>query len=171
MTEKYLKALGYGSTKMEEIIITQCEDLLSEMNSLADQKVPTYPLNMFMTTTYKILCNLAVGRVFSENDPKVPDLLNTVHQLLATFNNTYTFFPYLRFLPGDLFGLKSNIRRVEALEDLCRRVLEDRRQEVLSGTADNDDPRDIIGMYYSDLTKAQAIEGTDAKTVSGQCII
>ena len=88
---KYMKALGYGSSKMEYIIMTQVEDLLDEMKNLADKRIPTFVQPMLMKAAYKTISDLAVGQVFTPDDPRLPAFLKKVRKALGTFNNPYSF--------------------------------------------------------------------------------
>ena len=167
LTMKYMKALGYGSSKMEDIIMTQVEDILDEMKNLADKRTPTFVQPMLMKAAYKIISDLAVGQVFTLDDPNLPIFLGKVRTLFATFNNPFSFFPYLRYLPGDIFGLKKITDTIDDLVGICRGLVEHRKREIMSGDGLSDEPHDIIGMYYYDMAKMKREKGTSEKIISG----
>ena len=156
-----MRSLGYGKVGMEQVISNEVHRLLDEIRSLSAN--PSHIAPFFMKSTYRILNDLVLGPVFADNDPRINELLSQMVEIIASFGggNIYTYFSYLRYLPGDLFGLKCWEHTVDVLLNHCSDLIKRRRQALTN--EQEDEPLDLIGMLYLEsmkgITKEPPIAG------------
>jgi len=154
---KHMKTLGYGKSAMERVIMDEATNMLERLSELSANPGNVVPI--FMQSSYNILTDLVFGKGHFNKDPRLEQFLPKMHELIKRFsgNNIMTYFPYLRYLPVDLFGMKKADRGIDEMIELCADLIEQRKQTLTE--EDGEDPYDLVGIFHLVRAKA-AKEGT-----------
>ena len=162
---KYMRALRYGNKDMERVIMTEVNALSETLRSSASEAHDMQP--MFMKAMYRAVCALTFGRI-NENDKQTEsNFFLEMRDLMKGFagGNPFTLFSYLRWLPGDLFGLKELDKKGDRVLDFCRAFIEQRK--LLLSAEESEVPYDLVGRMYLDMTKTQPQDSAALPTISG----
>ena len=106
-TMRALRDFGIGKRSLEEKIQEEagymCEEIAKNSGKPFSVQV------LFMQVVSNIICSVCFGQRFSYKDREFQELLDIINEFfkLNVFSSPINFYPTLRFLPGDLFGLKN----------------------------------------------------------------
>ncbi|KAL3875523.1 hypothetical protein ACJMK2_033468 [Sinanodonta woodiana] len=111
-----LRNFGFGKTSLEEKIHTEISILLSEITK---QNEEPFRIQLLVQTSVSNVINAMIfGRHFKHDDPKFGKVMAIFDEHFENNgpNNVVVFFPFLRFLPGDMFHVKKTLRNVKYVE-------------------------------------------------------
>ena len=106
-TMRALRDFGIGKRSIEEKIQEEagymCEEIAKNSGKPFSVQV------IFMQAVSNIICSVCFGQRFSYKDQEFQEILNILNDFLKLnmFTTPINFYPSLRFLPGDLFGMKT----------------------------------------------------------------
>ena len=106
---------------------------------------------------------LVFGKRFELSDPTSAELcllLNAIFQS-TVFHSPMFIFPFLKHLPGDLFGSKKLMKKVNRIFDIICKILDEHRS-----TFDENNIRDFIDCYLKEQKKKN--EAYKEHTFSGK---
>lgn len=101
-----LRDLGMGKNCLAEKISDEVDQYLNALGEFNGE-----PANVRMLTSNcmsNVICSIIIGKRFEFDDPEFVHLLEGLHEDMILSANTgiLNFFPFLRYLPGDLFHWK-----------------------------------------------------------------
>ena len=105
-TMRALRDFGVGKRSLEEKIQEEAWYMCEEMAKNSGK--PFSVQVIFMQAVSNIICSVCFGQRFSYMDQEFQELLDMINGFfgLNMFFIPINFYPVLRFLPGDLFGMK-----------------------------------------------------------------
>jgi cytochrome P450 len=134
-----LRNFGMGKNILAEKIQ---EEALCYLDVLADLKgKPTDIKLITNTSSSNIVCSVMIGQRFEYDDMVFLNLQHSIDAVVADFatSNLATFFPILKYLPGDLFKTKrihASIRKI--MDVFVHKFVRDKSNEKLEdGNPDN----------------------------------
>ena len=120
---------------------------------------PTDVRHILETSVCNILSSIVFGKRFENDDPKLVKYLQIVNEIF-TSTPMLNFFPFLRFLPGDLFKVKRITRGIETIQqELFKASIE---HHISAYDEDDDDTNDFISAYIKEIKKKEKL--ADANT-------
>ena len=147
---RYMKVFGYGKQDgMGVVIQTEVERLVHEMKKLCSKPINMQPV--LMRCTCNIISVMCFNKVFDHNDKDFNRFLADIHETAEFFGHPINYFPYLRFIPGDIFGFKNSAKKIDNLLDYSKRQITERKQRLKDG----EEPIDVVGLYMQELDKQQ----------------
>ncbi|KAK3596388.1 hypothetical protein CHS0354_036938 [Potamilus streckersoni] len=101
-----LRNFGFGKTSLEGKIQTEVSILLSEIATQHEQ--PFNIKHIVQTSVSNVINAMAFGEHFNHDDPRFAKIMKMIDENMENIgsNNVVAFFPFLRYLPGDLFRVK-----------------------------------------------------------------
>ena len=106
-------------------------------------------LSCDLRATWRIKCFFC--KEFDDTDTDYDKFLANLHDIEAFWGGSVHYLPFLRFLPGDLFGFKRTQRLLSEAKDYCRRMVKERQRQFNMDAAG--DPYDVIGLYMQDVER------------------
>ncbi|KAK3596389.1 hypothetical protein CHS0354_036939 [Potamilus streckersoni] len=112
-TLKTLRKFGFGTTNLEGKIDSEVSILLSEIAKQNEQ--PFNIQHLVQTSVSNVINAMAFGGHFNHDDPKFTKMMKMINENMENIgsNNVALFFPFLRYLPGDMFRVKKTLRNVK----------------------------------------------------------
>ncbi|KAL3889837.1 hypothetical protein ACJMK2_002164, partial [Sinanodonta woodiana] len=111
-----LRNFGFGKTSLEGKIHTEVTILLYE---IAKQKEkPFRLLHLVQTSVSNVINAMLFGEHFKHDNPKFKTVMTLLDEALENLGpqNIVVFFPFLRYLPGDMFHVKKTLRNFKYIE-------------------------------------------------------
>ncbi|KAL3847909.1 hypothetical protein ACJMK2_018800 [Sinanodonta woodiana] len=107
-----LRNFGFGKTSLEGKIQTEVTILLSDIEKINEK--PFRILYLVQTSVSNVINAMVFGGHFNHGDARFAKLMQMQEENLENNGpkNVVAFFPFLRFLPGDLFHVKKTLRNV-----------------------------------------------------------
>ncbi|KAK3596386.1 hypothetical protein CHS0354_036936 [Potamilus streckersoni] len=168
-----LRNFGFGKTSLEGKIHTEVSILLSEIAKQHEK--PFRVQHLVQTSVSNVINAMAFGGHFNHNDPRFAKMMKMIDENFENNgpNAVVAFFPFLRYLPGDLFRVKKTLRNVKCVQgfigDLIDKHIENFDENKLEDFVDafllemkrNGDQKD------STFTKRQLIRTVSDLFVAG----
>ncbi|KAL3889199.1 hypothetical protein ACJMK2_001547 [Sinanodonta woodiana] len=116
ITLKTLKNFGFGKNSLEGKIHTEVTILLSKIAK--QQNNPFQLLHLVQTSVSNVINAMLFGDHFKHDDPKFKKVMTLLEETFKFIGaqNIVVFFPFLRYLPGDMFHVKKTMRNVNYIE-------------------------------------------------------
>ncbi|XP_041355987.1 cytochrome P450 2B4-like [Gigantopelta aegis] len=149
LTLMTLRHLGMGKNLLEGSIQTEATALVEELAKTKGQPIDVNEL--ISTSVSNILSSIVFGKRYEFDDPNFIKFLKVVEKTLGT-SPVLTFFPYLRFLPGDLFGFK----RMKHDVDMVLTELVDVSIDQHLADYDENNINDFISAYLKEMKLKQS---------------
>ncbi|KAL3875530.1 hypothetical protein ACJMK2_033474 [Sinanodonta woodiana] len=111
-----LRNFGFGKTSLEGKIQKEVSILLSE---IAKQNEKPFHIQLpVQTSVSNVISAMAFGGHFNHNDTRFAEMMKMLDENFESSgpNTVVAFFPFLRFLPGDLFRVKRTLRNAKGVE-------------------------------------------------------
>ncbi|KAL3889832.1 hypothetical protein ACJMK2_002159 [Sinanodonta woodiana] len=111
-----LRNFGFGKTSLEGKIHTEVTILLSKIAKQNEK--PFQFLHLVQTSVSNVINAMIFGEHFKHDDPKFKKVMTLLDETLENTgpHNLVVFFPFLRYLPGDMFHVKMTLRNVKYVE-------------------------------------------------------
>jgi hypothetical protein len=154
-----------GKNMIEEKIQEEASDLLRELEKYNDKTID--PSSLLNTAVSNIICSIVFGQRYEYSDKEMCDYLKMINfsvtkargAILAT-----DVFPFLQYLPGDLFSIKKIVKNQQKLMEFIQGKIDQHKD-----TLNPDNIRSFIDAYLVEINKrGTADTGT---TFTGECII
>ncbi|XP_077461419.1 cytochrome P450 2U1 isoform X2 [Stigmatopora argus] len=151
-----LRAFGLGKLSLELRILQGLETLKSELLSRREGDVDLTP--MVSNAVSNVICSLALGERFSQDDRQFATLLGLMVRGLELCVNSpavlVNVFPPLYRLPFGVFG---ELRQVERDIGAFLKSLIDKHRRTL----DPENPRDLVDMYLVEMAARRGAGAED----------
>ncbi|KAK3596390.1 hypothetical protein CHS0354_036940 [Potamilus streckersoni] len=111
-----LRNFGFGKTSLEGKIHKEVSILLSAIEKQKEK--PFRIQHLVQTSVSNVINAMTFGGHFNHDDPRFAKVMTILDEHFENNgpNNAVTFFPFLQYLPGDLFRVKKTLRNVKYLE-------------------------------------------------------
>jgi len=96
LTLNVLKEFGFGTTLIEERIMTEAEELVSLIKKQNGK--PIYPARLFSMCTLNVVATIVFGQRLSQTDEKLNEYAKSIHEYTVSKRRYIDYFPALRFL-------------------------------------------------------------------------
>nr|XP_022302973.1 cytochrome P450 2E1-like [Crassostrea virginica] len=143
-----LRSLGFNKGNLQTRIIEEIEYFLAEVENTHGQ--PFDIQDLVSKSIANVISALVFGKRFELSDPTSAELcllLNAIFQS-TVFHSPIFIFPFLKHLPGDLFGSKKLMKKVNQIFDIICKILDEHRS-----TFDENNIRDFIDCYLKEQKK------------------
>ncbi|XP_060081333.1 cytochrome P450 2J6-like [Ylistrum balloti] len=143
-----LRNFGFGRKSLESRIQDEVAAYLDVIEELNGQPHDLKEITVLAISN--IICSITFGNRFEYNDTKFKRITSLFAEnfRLNTVGSAVRLFPFLRFLPGDMFNIKKllqNLRDIKAFVD--EQITEHR------STFEEDNQRDFIDAFLSQQNK------------------
>ncbi|GFN83674.1 cytochrome p450 [Plakobranchus ocellatus] len=141
-----LRSFGMGKNVMGEKIMEEVSAYLKELGHLegrpADVKGPTF------RTVANVVCNFLLGKRFEYTDTDFDKFMDLTERIIEQLggNFLHNVFPWVKYLPGDLFKAKRMIRCADQYLEFADAFIEKVQKEEIVG--DN-----VISAYLEEMQK------------------
>ncbi|KAL3861233.1 hypothetical protein ACJMK2_007281 [Sinanodonta woodiana] len=143
-----LRRFGFGRYNLEDKIQTEVKLFVSEIENL--NQTPFKMMTPIQTGVGNVISHLVFGAHFSHNDPRFKIMMDGfdsfVHYLSAGY--LVSFMPILRFVPGDLFGIKNIAKQIQVIKDFVNELIEEHVNKF-----DERNIADFIDAFISEMNK------------------
>ena len=153
LTLSTLRHLGMGKNVLEVNIVREATALVEELNKTSAEVIDVNEL--ISTAVSNVLSSIVFGKRYEFDDPNFLKFLKVVENTLGS-NPVLTFFPFLRFLPGDMFRFKKMKRDV----DMVLRELVDVSIDQHIEEFDENNTNDFISAYLKEMKNKQRLGET-----------
>ncbi|KAL3889833.1 hypothetical protein ACJMK2_002160, partial [Sinanodonta woodiana] len=111
-----LRNFGFGKASLEGKIHTEATILLSEIAKKKEK--PFRLLHLVQTSVSNVINAMIFGEHFKHDDPKFKKIMTLLDETFENIGpqNIVFSFPFLRYLPGDMFHVKKTLRNVKSIE-------------------------------------------------------
>ncbi|XP_055887425.1 cytochrome P450 2J4-like [Biomphalaria glabrata] len=147
-----MKEIGISHINFEANVLEELQPFLQLLASTEGKDFD--PRLCLQTATSNIICSISFGKRFDYEDPDFKDILEIVESNMKLVGATaiVNYFPFLEFLPGDMFKCKQCLNNVDKVQRILQTWI-DRHKLTLEPSK----PRDIIDLYMLDMQqKVQA---------------
>ncbi|BFZ07227.1 hypothetical protein BsWGS_10266 [Bradybaena similaris] len=153
-----LRSFGMGKNALAERIQNEVS---AYMNELAKSKgKPQEVRTLTNVAVSNVICAIIVGKRFEYNDPYLIRLLHILNEQVTLIKSVSlrNAFPWLRYLPGDLFDIKKVIKNNDDLmEHFCQPFIQRFSEKLDKGEEDDESAVSFITSYLKELRHKEAI--------------
>ena len=143
-TVKAFRYFGVGRKSHREKIKEEINHVICEIKKY--NGLPFDPSELCSVSICNVMCAIVFGKRYDYQDQDLIHLLNIFYEILRLGGGleVVNIFPFLRYLPGDLFGC----HRVKSLIEECLGFVSAQVQSHAS-SLDKDNPRDYIDVLLN----------------------
>ncbi|KAK7500081.1 hypothetical protein BaRGS_00008628 [Batillaria attramentaria] len=144
-----LREMGLGKNVLAERVQEEVTHYIKALNSY--QGRPADVGEMTHASISNNICSIVFGRRFEYDDPTFTGCLKAIDENVKAIgaNAVINFFPWLEYLPGDLFKLKRTLANVAILENTLSRP----QVKAHVDTYTDGDAKDFIHAYIREIRK------------------
>ncbi|XP_061169882.1 cytochrome P450 2J3-like [Saccostrea echinata] len=141
-----LRDFGVGKRSLEGRILEEVEVFLDAVKEQGGQAFDVKPF--IHVSVSNVLCSILFGKRFGHDDAMFLELVKLLNDCLtgAALISLIEYFPFLRYLPGDLMGLKMLKRNTAKLEAFYDKVIAEHKSKWMEGKKD-----DFIDCYLTEI--------------------
>ncbi|KAK3084946.1 hypothetical protein FSP39_021877 [Pinctada imbricata] len=123
-----LRELGFGKRSMEERILEEVDVFLDVMKRRNGEEFDVSEL--LSISVSNVICSVTFGTRYSHDDGRFKFILNLISESLADsrVGGILTFFPFLKYIPGDLFHYKKIMSNIEKMYDHIRLIIDEHKE-------------------------------------------
>ncbi|XP_069129904.1 cytochrome P450 2B4-like [Argopecten irradians] len=140
-----LREFGFGKRSLESKVQ---EEIAIFLDILADKNGEAFYLGAIAQTSISnIICSIAFGQRYDHDEEEFKNLLHMLDQafVLTSKANIANFFPFLRYLPGDLTHLKATLENMGEIQSYLQNQIDQHR-----ATFDEENVRDFIDAFLKE---------------------
>ncbi|XP_034254635.1 probable cytochrome P450 305a1 [Thrips palmi] len=165
---RHFRQLGYGKVHMEELILAELKDLLSELDPAAEQATAVSLGPLLPPSVLNVLWALTAGTRFPHGDPRLQRLLDLMSQRGKAFDmagGVLGTLPWLRHLAPERTGYNLLTRLNASLKELLEETIAAHHASYTQGRT-----RDLIDAYLHEV-KAHQSEGVESTFTDEQLVM
>ncbi|CAL1548299.1 unnamed protein product [Lymnaea stagnalis] len=149
-----LKSFGLGKNLLAEKIQNEVSSYTDELASYQGRAVDVRILTTVSISN--IICSITVGRRFTHDDPYFVGLINHMSRVTKyiAWLPLLTFFPFLYYVPGDLFYAKRLVASFREINTMFSLAHIHQIKETAGGV-DLQKPENFIAAYLEEMKKRQ----------------
>ncbi|CAG5125126.1 unnamed protein product [Candidula unifasciata] len=152
-----LRNFGMGKTTLAEKIQEEVSEYLSELAKFNGK--PQEVRTLTNVAVCNVICAIIVGKRFDYHDPyliRLIHILNEQIKLVKSVSLRYAF-PWIRYLPGDLFNIKKLIKNNNELMDhFCYPFINQFSKKLDNAEEDDESTINFITSYLKELKHKKA---------------
>jgi cytochrome P450 len=155
-----LREFGFGKRSLESKIIEEAVVLVQEVHSKNGQ--PFNIRTLMAVCISNIMCSINFGQRFEHDDKKFVSLIELINENVSNASILFLadIFPFLRYVPGDPFGIRKVLHNSDVLEEYLTQTVKDHEENF-----DENNLRDFIDVY---LKKIKSEESNTRTTFNGE---
>ncbi|KAK3601082.1 hypothetical protein CHS0354_024788 [Potamilus streckersoni] len=140
--------IAFGKIKLEDKIHVEVKLFLSEIGKL-NQK-PFQMMAPIQTSFGNVISHLIFGGHFNHDDPRFKTVMEGSNFLAQNISavSPVIFMPMLRFIPGDLFGVKTMTKNLQVVKTFVQELIAEHMKRF-----DGETVEDFIDAFISELKK------------------
>ncbi|XP_034231242.1 probable cytochrome P450 305a1 isoform X2 [Thrips palmi] len=165
---RHFRQLGYGKAHMENLILEELTDLLSELEPAAEQGWAVCVGPLLPRSVLNVLWALTAGTRFPHADPQLQRVLDLLAQRAKAFDmagGILSTLPWLRYLAPERSGYNLIARFNTSLKELLEETIAAHHTSYNPGRT-----RDLIDAYLHE-TKAHQKEGIESTFTDDQLVM
>ncbi|XP_056000121.1 cytochrome P450 2C11-like [Ostrea edulis] len=143
-----LRSFGFGKRNLQTRIIEEVEYFHAEIDRYEGKPFDIKPL--ISNSIVNVISVLVFGKRFEFADPTFTELFQLWNKFFLTIpmQSPINLFPFLKYLPGDLFAYKDFRRRFDRIHEILNNILDEHRS-----TFDENNIRDFIDCFLQEQKK------------------
>ncbi|KAL3862708.1 hypothetical protein ACJMK2_008661 [Sinanodonta woodiana] len=143
-----LRNFGFGKSTLETKIHREVNLFLSEIGKR--NQAPFHMISPIATSVGNVISHLVFGGHFSYEDARFKTMMDAFSSFLrfVSVGSPVIFWPILRFIPGDLFGIKSITRKVQVVKGFVNELIDEHLKKF-----DERNIEDFIDAFISEMKK------------------
>lgn len=152
------RKLGQGTGEFEKRINQEINELLPLLHACED--LPIDPKEYLTAHVSNIVYSILFGADFRFDDPKTEECVQLMAEQAVLLEGMIAldFLPFLRYLPGDIFGLKKTLTVNEYIEtNLIKRQI-----TSLYDQESTEEPREFISFYLREIMSRRMKDGNNS---------
>ncbi|BFZ07228.1 hypothetical protein BsWGS_10267 [Bradybaena similaris] len=162
-----LRSFGMGKNALAERIQNEVS---AYMNELAKSKgQPQEVRTLTNVAASNIICAIIVAKRFEYNDPYLVRLLLILNEQVKLIRSVFiaSAFPWVRYLPGDVFKIKKILQNNrDLMNHFCIPFIQLFSKKLDEGQGDDDSDASFITAYLKELRHKQANQESTTMDVS-----
>jgi cytochrome P450 len=143
-----LRNFGFGKRNLQTRIIEEVEYFHTEIDRYGGKPFDIKPLISYCIAN--VISVLVFGNRFELADSTVTELMGLWEKFILTIpmQSPINLFPFLKYLPGDLFAYKDFKRRFDRIHEILNSIIDEHRS-----TFDENNIRDFIDCFLKEQMK------------------
>ncbi|KAL3883905.1 hypothetical protein ACJMK2_030135 [Sinanodonta woodiana] len=157
-----LQELGFGCNSLEVCIVDEAKILIEQIEQ--NSGAPLNLKDILIRSVSNVICGIVFGRRFSHEDKQFLEVLSNFSEDAKYLGNASILmncFPFLQYLPGDLLGNKTILEHTKVFQKLY-----DDLYESHQSTLDDNNPRDFMDLYLTEMKKNSTLPNKEENTYS-----
>ncbi|EFX83960.1 hypothetical protein DAPPUDRAFT_47261 [Daphnia pulex] len=171
-TLRHLRDLGFGKTSIEDQMMDEIADLISEISTTAKSN-PDHVVDfksIFSVSVINILWAIIGGKRFQRDDPKFKKLLDNIDQFLGSGNVAQANLPIPAFLVRLFPSLPGRLGIKTQLFVPIQKFIEETIDEHLTTRSKGDVARDYMDVYLDEMEEQLKTNGSTSTFSKKQLI-
>lgn len=147
-TVNALRDFGFGRKSLESKLMEEVDAFIEVIQNTEGKAFDIKKVSY--TSVSNVICSIVFGRRFQHGSHRFEDMLILLDQnfKLAGLTGLVGLFPFLRFLPGDMFGVKRLLKNTKDIRQFFVDQIQSHRVAF-----DEDDIRDFIDAFLKEERK------------------
>ncbi|KAL3862706.1 hypothetical protein ACJMK2_008659 [Sinanodonta woodiana] len=152
-----LRNFGFGKSTLEYKIHMEVNLFLSEIAK--QNQAPFRMMSIIATSVGNVISHLVFGGHFSYEDARFKTMADAFSSFMRfiSIGSPVLFLPILRFIPGDLFGIKIITRKLQVVRGFVNELIDEHIQKF-----DEENIEDFIDAFISEMKK---VDKRDSKSI------
>lgn len=159
-----LRNFGFGKRTLQTRIMEEIDYFLSEVDSYKGK--PFDIQQLISKSIANVIAALVFGKRFELTDSTSAEMCSLLNEFVTStaFQSPINFFPFLKYLPGDLFGSKKLKRDFDRIYEVMQSIVDEHRS-----TLDENNIRDYIDCFLLEQKKKD--DASEDHTFAGKIFI
>jgi cytochrome P450 len=156
-----MRSFGFGKRSLQTRIIEEVEYFHAEINK--HEGKPFDMKTLILNSIANVISALVFGSRFEMADPTVMELIRLWDKFILDIpmQSPINLFPFLKYLPGDLFAYKDLRSRLDRIHEILNSIIDEHRS-----TFDENNIRDFIDSFLKEQKKHNG--SSENETFTGQ---
>ncbi|KAK2156661.1 hypothetical protein LSH36_208g04096 [Paralvinella palmiformis] len=149
-----LRDFGVGRSKLEGRMLEEITFFIQEMEKNTDK--PLYPQAIIQKSVANVIASVTFGKRMNYEDPIFTKFMETFNRNFRVIGSSgfINIFPFVRYLPGDLFHIKQLQRDYDYLISEYQRIIDEHKKAAKEGKQDDD----FISVYLKKIEEEKNVE-------------
>ncbi|KAK2156658.1 hypothetical protein LSH36_208g04093 [Paralvinella palmiformis] len=149
-----LRDFGFGRTLLEDRILEEVTFFIEEMEK--NTKKPLYPQPIIQKSVANVIASVTFGKRADYEDPAFTKYMKIFNRSIKVMGNSGVIntFPFVRFLPGDLFHFKQLRSDIDYLNSEYQRIIDEHKEAAKEGK----EREDFISVYLRKIEEEKNVK-------------
>ncbi|KAK3754598.1 hypothetical protein RRG08_019582 [Elysia crispata] len=150
-TFQILRSFGLGKDVMSQRIVEEIKFYMGYLEGLAGKAANVQDITTCAASN--VTCRIVLGKRFNYDDSDFVTLLRYLHEYMTLVGggNFHTWFPQVRYLPGDFFRTKRLLQLSAEITKRMKNFIEHMREQEKNGLAASN----LISSYIEKMEEKQ----------------